>query len=635
MKYLNDLGDIARKTLIIILICCLLWNSPGIYAASAYALGNNNDYIIPQCQGIKDEDLKSALKRNIDIFFADEITQNNIQPIVEYNWQDLNLDAVIDYEVDDAVIAVKNQTGYWGRFTSNWNSEQAKRLTEKIISLAFNDSSAVGAKFQILSEKVAKELFAKIEPISAQSSVYAMDCLQQFIGSQYSQIVVDIFDRNLKTSIEDIGSNNITLQPDTVNFISSHPGGFGGAAYLLIKNVIAKRIINQITSRVVQQVAERIGARIAESIIPIFDAVVLVQTIWDFANPDAGLATIRNYIKKPEIKQEFQRYITDDFEKEMRSQSKLIAGEIVDDVYKEWQNFKSGYSEALSFAKELPEFDKILRDHEPAKISSLLGELLAKMERNQVKEAINNGSFNRLISLPASSYVILKMPEGLKLLLDWADLSGSQIEDIVKLELYKHLSPKDLDRQLLIDILSLQEPSTISKLSLLDIDSIRKLLSTVSKQNLRSIADYLSSDDLQHLAGYLDKVQPEQVNRLLKFLMSNPSVIRNPDVMAHILNSQDIDAAMRFWEKPVNLFSFFNSIFEVFTDFTYLPLVSDKYGILIVVLFIGIPFLLVLALVLAIITWFYRQWLQIRQMQQSLGKSDAINNSGSTTEPRN
>lgn len=633
MKYLNDLRDIARKTLIIILICCLIWNSTGFYAASAYALGNNN-YIIPQCQGIKDEDFKSELKRNIENFFADEITKNNIQPIVERNWQDLKLDAVIDYEVDDAVIAVKNQTGYWGRFTSNWNSEQAKRLTEKIINLAFNNSSAVGAKFQILSEKVAKELFAKIEPISVESSVYAMDCLQQFIGSQYSQIVVDVFDNNLQRSIEDIGSN-ITLSTDSINFVNSHKGGFGGATYLLIKNVIAKRVIDQITSRVVQQVAERIGTRIAESIIPIFDAVVLLQTIWDFANPDAGLATIRNYIKKPEIKQEFQRHITDEFEKEMRGQSKLIAGEIVDDVYKEWQNFKSGSSQLLSFAKELPEFEKILRDNEPAKISLLLGELLAKMERSQVKALIKDGSFNRLISLPVSSYDILKMPEGFKLLFDWVNLSGSQIDDVVKLELYKHLSPKDLDRQLLIDILSLQEPSTISKLSLLDIDSIRKLLSTVSKRNLLSIADYLSSDDLQHLAGYLDKVQPEQVNRLLKFLISTPSVIKNPSVMAHILNSQDIDAAIRFWEKPVNLFTLFNSIFEVFADFTYLPLVSDKYGIPIVILFIGIPFILVLALVLAIITWFYRQWLQIRQMQQSLGKSDAINNSGSTTEPGN
>ncbi len=634
MKYLNDLRDIGRKTLVFILICCLIWNSTGFYAASAYALGNN-DYIIPQCQGIKDEDFKSELKRNIEIFFAEQITKNNIQHIVEQKWQDLNLNAVIDYEVDDAVIAVKNQTGYWGRFTSNWNSEQAKRLTEKIINLAFNDSSAVGAKFQILSEKVAKELFANIEPISAESSIYAMDCLQQFIGDQYSQIVVDIFDNNLKSSIEDIGSNNITLQPDTVNFINSHRGGFGGAAYLLIKNVIAKRVINQITSRVVQQVAERIGARIAESIIPIFDAVVLLQTIWDFTNPDAGLAEIRNYIKKPEIKQEFQKYITDEFEKEMRGQSKLITGEIVDNVYKQWQDFKSGYSEAISLAKELPKFEKILRDNDPAKVSSLLGELLAKMERNQVKEEINNGSFNRLISLPTSSYVILKMPEGLKLLLDWVDLSGSQIEDIVRLELYKHLSPKDLDRQLLIDILSLQEPSIISKLSLLDIDSIRKLLSTVSKQNLLSIADYLSSDDLQHLAGYLDKVQPEQVNRLLKFLISTPSVIKNPSVMVHILNSQNIDATIRFWEKPVNLFSLFNSIFEVFADVTYLPLVSDKYGIPIVILFIGIPFLLVLTLVFAIITWFCRQWLQIRQMQQSLGKFDATNNSGSTTEPGN
>jgi hypothetical protein len=631
MKYFNYLHNVAKRGLIFILVLCLIWNSI-VFDAKVYAL-ENNDYTIPQCQGLKDEDFKSELQQNIEYFFVNEITKSNIQPIVERNWQDLNLDAIIDYEVDDAVITVKNQTGYWGRFTSNWNSEQAKILTEKIINLAFNDSSAVGAKFQVLSEKVANSLFAKIEPISVESSVYAMNCLQQFIGGQYSQIIVDVFNTNLQSSVEDIGSN-INLQPDTVNFIKSHKGGVGGATYLLIKNVIAKRVINQITSRVVQQVSERIGARIAESIIPFFDAVVLLQTIWDFANPDAGLATIRNYIKKPEIKEDFKRRITNDFEREMRPQSKLIAGEIFDNIYKEWHNFKSGYSQLLSIAKELPEFEKILRDNEPAKTSLLLGELLAKMERNKVKALIKDGSFNRLISLPASSYDILKMPEGLKLLFEWVDLSGSQIDDVVKLDLYKHFSPKDLDHQLLVDILSLQEPSVISKLSLLDVASTRKLLSTISKRNLVSIAEYLSANDLQHLAEYLNQVQPEQVNRLLKFLISTPSVIKNPGVMAHIL-SKDIDAAIRFWEKPVNVFSFLNSIFEVFADFTYLPLVADKYGIPIVLLFIGLPFLLVLALVLATITWFYSQWLKIRQLQQSLGKSDAINNSRSTTEPGN
>lgn len=633
MKYLDCLRDTTRRLLIFILTFCLVWNSIGFYLASAYAL-ENNDYIIPQCQGIKDEDFKSKLKQNIESFFADEITKSNIQPIVEFYWQDLNLNGVIDYEVDDAVITVKNETGYWGRFTSNWNSDQAKRLTEKIINLAFDDSSAVGAKLKVLSEKVANSLFAKIKPISVNSSVYAMDCLQQFIGGQYPKIIVNLFDKTLQSSVEGMG-DNIKLQPDTTKFVDSHVRGVGGAAYLLIKNVIAKRVIDQITSRVVQQVAERIGARLAESIIPFFDAVVILQTIWDFGNPDAGLDTIRNYIKKPEIKQEFQRHITDDFEREMRSQSKLITGEIVDNIYEEWQNFKSGSSELLSLAKEVPEFEKILRDNEPAKVSLLLGELLAKKERSQVTALIKDGSFNRLISLPRSSYDILQMPEGLKLLFDWVDLSGSQIDNVVKLELYKHLSPKDLNRQLLVDILSLQEPSLISKLSLLDIGSIQKLLSTVSKQNLVSIAEYLSTDDLQHLAGYLNQIQPEQINRLLKFLINTPSVIRNSNVMTDLLKSKDISAAIRFWEKQVNLFSFSNSIFEVFADFTYLPLVADKYGVPIVLLFIGLPIVLVLALVLALITWFYSQWLKIRQLQQSLGKSDAINNSRSTTEPGN
>lgn len=174
--------NISKRLLIFILIFSLVFNYTNFYAANAYAVGSN-DYTIPQCQDIKDEDFKFELKQSVESSFAKEINKSNIQPIVEQKWQDLKLNGVIDYEIDDAVITVKNQTGYWGRFTSRWNSEQAKRLADKIINLAFNDSSAVSAKLQELSKEVAKELSPKVELVK----VPIMRQLSQFY--QVTQVI--------------------------------------------------------------------------------------------------------------------------------------------------------------------------------------------------------------------------------------------------------------------------------------------------------------------------------------------------------------------------------------------------------------------------------------------------------------
>lgn len=148
------------------------------------------------------------------------------------------------------------------------------------------------------------------------------------------------------------------------------------------------------------------------------------------------------------------------------------------------------------------------------------------MGRTQLVESIQNGTFERSLSLPEVSYKILETTRNLSTLVDWTNLAGNEIEDVVSLELYKHLSPKDLDRQLLTDILSIEDPSTISKLSILDINSIRNLL-MISKQNLLLLSVHLSVDDLQKLAGYIGKLEQIQINQLVKFLLDDdPSIIK-------------------------------------------------------------------------------------------------------------
>lgn len=615
-----------KRLVLILLVFCFILNTTSVYAAP---ISQNLDYIAPSCADINEDEFRVELNRQVQSFIKDEATKTNLQVLVEQKWNNLNIDSAIDLEVDRAVDRVKNNTGYWGRFISNWRPGKAKALAQEIVELVFDTSPVIKGKFQELTETVAEDFSVKLETISVKSSTYAMECLEQFIGGQYSQPVVEIFNDSLESSIKGTDGESTNLRPESSLFLKSHKSGITGAAYLFIKNTIAKKLVEQITSRVVQQVGERIAGRIAESVIPIVDFVILLQTIGDFANPDAAINEIRISLKKPEVKEKFKEQITDSIEKQLDAQSSAIAIQISSTLYSQWQGAKDRFREALNFSKESPEFLQLLEIN-PAKASLLLETLLENMSRNELRESLQSGTFKQAFSLPESTYPILSMPNGLPLLLEWSNMAGRKLGDVVKLEIYKHKSPKDFDPQLLSDVLSINDPSTISKLALLDVDSIRRLLS-VSKRSLISVSAHLSPDDLHKLADYLGELDQLQTNQLLKLLNDDPSVIKNPNTVKHILESQDISAAQEFRKTSKSLISLVRDTIGAFTGVISWRLFLDKYGTPVDFFFISVPLLLIAA---AIVLWFYRKWLEILTLQRSLGNSDA-SKSGSSTEPGN
>ncbi|MBR8836121.1 MAG: hypothetical protein DSM106950_19370 [Stigonema ocellatum SAG 48.90 = DSM 106950] len=616
-----------KRLLPIILIFCFILHTTSVYAAP---ISQGLDYIAPNCADINEDVFRVELNRQVENFIKNEATKTNIRSLIEEKWSNLSINSAIDSEVDKAVDRVKSNTGYWGRFISNWRPGKAKALAQEVIELVFDTSPVVQGKFQELTETVAEDFSTKLETISVKSSTYAMECLQQFIGGQYSQPVVEIFSENLESSIKSTDGESTNLKPESLLFLKSHKLAIGGAAYLFIRNTIAKKLVDQVISRVVQQVGERIAGRIAESVIPIVDIVMLFQTIGDFANPNAALNEIQISLKKPEVKEKIKEQITDSIQKQLDAQSSAIGIQISSALYSQWQGAKDRFREALNFSKESPEFLKLLEAN-PAKASLLLETLLENMSRNELRESLQSGTFKQAFFLPESTYPILNRPNGLPLLLEWSNLAGRKIGDVVKLEIYKHKSPKDLDSQLLSDILSVNDPSTVSKLSLLDVNSIRKLLS-VSKRNLISVSVHLSPEDLQKLAGYLGELDQLRANQLLKLLNDDPSVIKNPNVVKHILESQDISAALEFRKTPKSLLSVVRDTLGTFTGVVSLKLFLDKYGIPMNFFFIGVPLLFLLAV--AVVMWFYRKWLEIVKLQISLDNSDA-NKSGSSTEPGN
>lgn len=587
----------------------MLNNTSFVYAAPIF---QQEDYLLTQCEEISDTMLREDINRIMQEFFADE-AQFDFKATVDRQWRTLNIDSTIDSEIDRAVDIVNNDAGWVNRFKSSWVPSKAEELTNKITDIAFN-SKTLNRKLERLSQNMADELANKLELVSAESSAYAMDCLQRFVGNQYSYTFVEEFAKKIENSVPDPNQSLASFTPDTATFMKTHKFAFGGAAVFAVTTV-TKRLINKhIIERVTQQVISRITGRLGTSVIPVIGEIVGgALIVGDVVNSFGGaLPQIQESLKAEEVKETFRQEIASKIEEELRNESSQIAREVTTDIYGEWLDFQKDYRETLSLLGELPEFKNIFdKTTDKSKIYSLVGISLNNMGRSQLVGSIQDGSFERSLSLPEITYKILETSHSLSLLEEWTNLAGSQIDEVVSLELYKHLSPQELDRQLLKEILSLKDSSTISKLSLLDIDSIRKLL-MISQPNLLGVADRLTAEDLRRLADHLGELEQSQVNQLVRFLIDkDSSVIKNKKVMTHIIQSRNINAALEFWERQTSLVSLVRDTLNLFTGAISWGLFTDKFGIPIplMVVFISLPIFLLLMTA----TWIYRQWLKISQ----------------------
>ena len=585
--------NLIKKIILFILIFCFVLNPTSVFAAPM----QNTDYILPKCEEISQPQLRVDLNRILEEFIADE-TNINFGAIVNRQWLSLNVDSAMDSEIDKAVDAISDNTNLINKFKSSWSSSKTEELTNQVTEIAFN-SPALKSKFNQVSQNVATEISDQLELASTNSSSYAIDCLQKFVNRQYSQTFVDIFSQKVNASVPDSQESNASLEPNT-ELINRHKFGFAGGTILAL-SITGRRIAKTIGTRIFSQIGERILGRIGSAVIPFVGETVGALMIANdiYQSLDGALPEIKKSLKSPEVKQIFKEKITNTVEEQIRAESPQIARELSNDIYAKWLDFQKDYRETLSLAEELPDFKSILaKTTDLSKISLLLDTTLNNTGRSQLVTSIQNGTFEQALSLPEISYKILENTHSLPVMVDWANLAGNQIKDVVGLEIYKHLSPQELERQLLMEIISLQDSMAIAKISLLDIDSIRNLL-TISKHNLLSLAEKLTADDLQNLAGYLGELKQPQINQLVKFLLNNnPSVVNNSDVMTDIINSNDMNAAIKFWETPKNRTSIFNGILKVFVGTISWQLFTNKYGTPVALLIILISLLVVLAILL-------------------------------------
>jgi hypothetical protein len=590
----------------IVLIVTLLLGCLPVHAAPPHQ--GRRDLVA--CTAVDETYLLEDLNTITQTVFVDALTRVDVASIVNRQWRTLRMDNTLRTAIDRAVETVQSNTDLWTTFLSGWSTDKAQELTLSVASAAFDDPAFRTAMNQ-LSNAVAADIAGQIGEISAESVSAGLYCLQTFISANYSQALLASFDEKVQIATSADGLNTEGLAPSLLNVISQHKSALGGVG-VIIAAQITRRLVREVTEsiaeRVVGRIAGRVLGRIGTTVIPlagwIIGAGLIAYDIYD--SLDGALPQIQESLKAPEVAEAIRSQISETIEPELALELPTVARRIANDLHSQWLSVKRDIRVILEMAAESDAFADVLQQTQStedlSRLVAVVGAALPGLGREGVIQAAENGVLSRVIALPGDPSAIIAATGSMENAAAWGDAAGVFLEQVIATELYKHLSPADVDRSLLQGLFSLADNFAIERLALLPIDQIRALL-TVAEANLTALVKSLTPEELGWLAETLVKLDQSQRNLLIARLVSQPetlALIKESDLLSALNSTHDFDAAVEFLARPRDVMGLLNDAATVLAGGASVRLFIMKHGWG-VTLLIGLTFVLLVLIMLRLI----------------------------------
>jgi hypothetical protein len=473
------------------------------------------------------------------------------------------------------------------------------------------------------SEGIASDLENEIGARSAESVTTNLVCLQQFIERNYSASVVDAFEQGIHDSAGDIDvSASDQLDDGIMAVLSTHKSALGGVGVIIAAQIsrrLVQRIGKVIARRAAGRVAGRLLGRAGATVIPLAGWVIggglILYDVFD--SLDGALPQIEESLKSDEAKFLIQEEIILSIEPELRREMPQIAREISNDLYSEWLDFRRQYRQMLAFADENAAFSELIAEHGNfAQSALLLDALLATLGADATGELIAGGQFADFLTMPESSVVLLQDIGSPEAVIAWYDLAGSDLDQVMALELHKLMMPQDLTRETLDRFLAIDDKGVVAKLAALDpaaLDSLYQL----SSATLNDLTVQLSASELESLGRMIDGLDLQRRNQFVSALQQNPNAMRTileKNAGEAVLASRDLTAAIAFLGTPADGYSIVMDAMNVANGSVSLRLFGAKYGGWTTAMIIGIPLLLALAIVYSLVSLLARPFVGIYRL---------------------
>jgi len=279
---------------------------------------------------------------------------------------------------------------------------------------------------------------------------------------------------------------------------------------IIVVTEIVRRVATKISQKIAQRIAGKIAGRIlgkaGSSLIPIAGWVIGIGLIaWDLIDGGKGaLPQIQEALQDESVKQGIRDEIVDAIEKSLPEEVEVVAKEIAITTVEEWDSFCDTRPDLCELAKADENFQDILDDtpvEQLGELNNLVDLFVDNLGRKELQDALDNGSLEKLVT----AQPILLATKSVPLSLEWLDLAGDQLDQLIALELYRDYAPQDFTDANLPQLLRLQDKSSIEKILALS-DEEQAILLDLPGPDLRSITQSATNEELSWLASYLPEL---------------------------------------------------------------------------------------------------------------------------------
>ncbi len=244
-------------------------------------------------------------------------------------------------------------------------------------------------------------------------------------------------------------------------------------------------------------------------------------------------------------------------------------------------------------------------------------------------QAAQQNQLNQVLQLGESTTKILESQPSLATVLEWSEVAGNRLEQVVNYEIYRHKTPADFSQRSLTRLLETDDFHTISALSLLDRDEMDALLK-LSSPALNALSEQLRIQDFSTVAWYADALEPEARDAFIVRLLERPSRLEKfapPSVRDAVVSSREpLQAVALVGSEPtVGLFGidlvlgFTNDVASVAAGTVSARLLPAKYPIGALSLLSVLLAILAVFSVGALVTLFWRLVNLLRRTPRSGG----------------
>ena len=325
----------------------------------AYAQQTPPVYTFPECENVEEEILLGELNRITRSVFEEGQSNLDISEIVDRNWEELDMDSVVDAAVAEAADYVLESEGLWDRIKSGWHSPTAEEFTKMVVTSAF-DSARFRDSIDQLSREIVDDLSVEIQIMTAISATSTLLCVQEFIGTSFSQTMAVTLEKNVEKWLDEM-TVNPEAETEVTDILIRRTPSLTGVSLILgtqIAGLLARKLGQQIVARIVT----RIVGKVAGSLIPVAGWVIGgALLVWDLIQlPKGSIPQIRQALKKPDVKQKIRAQIVMVVEEELEAALPAFSETVTSDIYDQWKSFLQDFEHVLRLAERNEHFRTIV-----------------------------------------------------------------------------------------------------------------------------------------------------------------------------------------------------------------------------------------------------------------------------------